>query len=294
MQSTMMILTTLLAAGALASPFPPGPPQTQQMCNKLPNGPGSDDSAPFSRPHAITADICHQQCQADQNCKSCVFGFSPSEQDPWCMLFRIPGWQVPGQGTNLHVFDRDCSGVPTGKSSHQDPMGEHSSPPSHGSEHGPHHEHDPIEEHHDPSHGPPNQGGNYSPVNPAHAPPYNQGGDYSPVNPAHAPPYQGGVPSQVNPAHAAPSSQGGDYSPVNPAHAPTYEGGVPSQVTPTHATTTPTSQNGGHHERDDEPMCGGAPAGPAGNAPSPMHTSKDVFTEKDCLSLCKKIVGCKA
>ncbi|ROW02631.1 hypothetical protein VSDG_01815 [Cytospora chrysosperma] len=165
MQSTMMILTTLLASGALASPFLAG---RGQMCSKVPTAPHSDDFAPFSQPFGPSADVCHQHCQADQNCHSFVCGFSPSAQAPKCMLFHVPGWQVPGQEDDLHVFDRDCEGVPTGRPSKQDHMGEHHS----NEEQGPHKQTGPGKDHdhnkHDSNPSPPAASHAPSPPNGGH------------------------------------------------------------------------------------------------------------------------------
>ncbi|ROW08832.1 hypothetical protein VMCG_02986 [Cytospora schulzeri] len=212
MQSTMMILTTLLAAGALASPFPPA--GREQMCNKAPTAPHSGDFAPFSQPFGPTADLCHQHCQADQNCHSFVFGFPQSAQAPKCMLFRAPGWQVPGQEDDLHVFDRDCADVPTGRSSKQDPMGERHL----GEEQGPHHEPE-----HNNQHGQNNQHDQNNQHGQDNHPGQSNQHDQNKAPPAAAPQ----APSRPAPTHAAQPPQNGGHQ-HRDVPGPHKCGGAPS------------------------------------------------------------------
>ncbi|KUI52662.1 hypothetical protein VP1G_00098 [Cytospora mali] len=135
MQSTMMILSTLLAAGALASPVAQGRPQ---MCNTPPNGPPSANFAPISQPIVTSADFCLKHCQDEPNCFSFIFGLPSSVETPICLLFGVPGSQVPSRSGDFHVFDKACAGVPTGRPSRQDPFGEHGSFEGHRPSNGDH------------------------------------------------------------------------------------------------------------------------------------------------------------
>ncbi|WYZ45662.1 hypothetical protein EsH8_VIII_000978 [Colletotrichum jinshuiense] len=84
------------------------------VCNTAPSASGSANVTPRSQPAAATADACQKLCAADSGCQSFVFGLPASGTTPQCLLYSVPASQVPTQSnTNLKVFDKACSGVPT-------------------------------------------------------------------------------------------------------------------------------------------------------------------------------------
>ncbi|KAK2738320.1 hypothetical protein CKAH01_18781 [Colletotrichum kahawae] len=83
-------------------------------CNSAPAGPVNADVQPRSQPAAANADACQKLCEADSGCQSFVFGLPPSGTTPLCYLYAVPAAQVPPQSnSNLMVFDKACTGVPT-------------------------------------------------------------------------------------------------------------------------------------------------------------------------------------
>ncbi|KAM0335422.1 hypothetical protein ACHAQA_000467 [Verticillium albo-atrum] len=105
---TASAIVLALAAMAEASPLI----ARANVCNTAPAG--SAAASPRSQPAAATADICRQRCDADSGCLSFVFGLPASGTTPTCMLFAVQAAQVPAQSnTNLMVFDKACTGVPT-------------------------------------------------------------------------------------------------------------------------------------------------------------------------------------
>ncbi|KAF9871957.1 hypothetical protein CkaCkLH20_10589 [Colletotrichum karsti] len=83
-------------------------------CNSAPAGPVNADVTPRSQPVAATADACQKLCEADSGCQSFVFGLPPSGTTPLCYLYAVPAAQVPPQSnSNLMVFDKACTSVPT-------------------------------------------------------------------------------------------------------------------------------------------------------------------------------------
>lgn len=119
----MMLLTTLLASGAFATPLLR---IRESKCNQPPTGPTY--FGPISLPDVVTAELCHNECETVADCQSFVFGFPPYADKPRCMLFAQPGWRVPSQGSDLNVFDKDCSDVPTGKATRAHPIGDNQGP----------------------------------------------------------------------------------------------------------------------------------------------------------------------
>ncbi|KAF4868714.1 hypothetical protein CGCSCA1_v012201 [Colletotrichum siamense] len=83
-------------------------------CNSAPAGPVNADVQPRSQPAAANADACQKLCEADSGCQSFVFGLPPTGTTPLCYLYAVPAAQVPPQSnSNLMVFDKACTGVPT-------------------------------------------------------------------------------------------------------------------------------------------------------------------------------------
>lgn len=190
MQSTTMILTTLLAAGALASPFPAG---RSEMCNKAPTGPASGDLTPFLEPSVRTAKLCRRECEANPECLSFLFGLPKHAEAPKCLLFTVPGREVPNHGDDLNVFDRACSDVPAGEPSRDDPIGV-------GAAQSPHSAQAPHS------------------AQPAHSAPAHE----SALPTQSAPPTQSALPAQsAPPSQSAPPAQ--SAAPVNSAAAPRIE-----------------------------------------------------------------------
>ncbi|KAK3938083.1 hypothetical protein QBC46DRAFT_410510 [Diplogelasinospora grovesii] len=78
----------------------------------------------ISTPTAATGAACQQQCKANTQCQSFVFGLPPTGSTPTCMLFAVPASEVPNQGTDLNVFDEACTSVPTQAPTHSQPQGQ--------------------------------------------------------------------------------------------------------------------------------------------------------------------------
>ncbi|KAK7731748.1 hypothetical protein SLS53_008692 [Cytospora paraplurivora] len=251
MQSIKMILTTLLAAGALASPFPAG---RSEMCNKTPTGPAHGNHAPFLEHSVRTAKLCRRKCEANEHCLSFVFGLPPSAKAPKCLLFTVPGWEVPNQGDDLNVFDRACTNVPAGKPTRHDPIGVSAAPLAHSAS---------ASHSAQPTHSAP---ASESALPTQSAPPTQS------VEPTQsALPTESAEPTQsALPTESAPPTQ--STASVNPSLAPRIE----------------------NHKRDASHKSGAAPTSPAGNAPAPLRIEPKVESKKACLDLCKKTTGCKA
>ncbi|PTB41685.1 hypothetical protein M441DRAFT_46809 [Trichoderma asperellum CBS 433.97] len=120
-----IIVSVLAAAIANANPVL----ARGQMCDVAPTASAANPPAPISSPGATTASECRQQCEADKSCQCFAFGLPPSATAPKCILFAVPASQVPPQGTNLNVFDKDCAAntVPT-----QPPTAAHPQGPANG------------------------------------------------------------------------------------------------------------------------------------------------------------------
>ncbi|GKT66438.1 hypothetical protein ColTof4_03929 [Colletotrichum tofieldiae] len=109
MQSFTIATILALAAAAQA-----GPLAIRDVCNSAPSGPTTADVNPRSQPAAATAEACQKLCEADSGCQSFLFGLPASGTTPQCQLYAVPASQVPKQSnTNLMVFDKACSSVPT-------------------------------------------------------------------------------------------------------------------------------------------------------------------------------------
>ncbi|KAG7038761.1 hypothetical protein JMJ77_0009992 [Colletotrichum scovillei] len=104
-------IATIIAFAAAAQA---GPLAIRDVCNSAPSGPTTANVEPRSQPAAATADACQKLCEADSGCQSFVFGLPPSGTTPLCYLYAVPASQVPKQSnTNLMVFDKACTSVPT-------------------------------------------------------------------------------------------------------------------------------------------------------------------------------------
>ncbi|KAF6829602.1 hypothetical protein CMUS01_08090 [Colletotrichum musicola] len=109
MQFTIATIVAI-AAAVQASPLA----IRANTCNSAPAGPVNADVQPRSQPAAANADACQKLCEADAGCQSFVFGLPPSGTTPLCYLYAVPAAQVPSQSnSNLKVFDKACTGVPT-------------------------------------------------------------------------------------------------------------------------------------------------------------------------------------
>lgn len=134
---TAIVALTAFFSAAAANPMLP----RAQMCNQTPtasntgsrsggnnknaNANANSNVQAISSPTGIsTAGDCQQQCKANTQCQSFVFGLAPTASTPTCMLFTVPASQVPNQGTDLNVFDEACTSVPTQAPTHSQPQGQ--------------------------------------------------------------------------------------------------------------------------------------------------------------------------
>lgn len=78
---------------------------------------------PLEQPTGIqTAAACQAKCDAESACLSFVFGMVDNEIQ--CKLFDVAGSAVPKQSsTNLIVYDKACSSVPSAVPSSSNPTG---------------------------------------------------------------------------------------------------------------------------------------------------------------------------
>ncbi|KAF2715108.1 hypothetical protein K504DRAFT_457276 [Pleomassaria siparia CBS 279.74] len=119
MQSFTAIIAALAISSVSASPI--NNLVARSTCGSAPGGSGSQ--SPLSQPTGIqNAQGCQDQCTANGQCQSFVFGLVDSAIK--CMLFNVPAAQVPNQGsTNLIAFDKGCTGVPTVTPTSANPTG---------------------------------------------------------------------------------------------------------------------------------------------------------------------------
>lgn len=130
---TAIVALTAFFSAAAANPIL----ARAQMCNQTPtasstgsttgsnnNNAANSNVQPISSPTASTAADCQQQCEANTQCQSFVFGLPPTASTPTCELFAVAASQVPNQGTDLNVFDKACTSVPTSAPTHSQPQGQ--------------------------------------------------------------------------------------------------------------------------------------------------------------------------
>jgi hypothetical protein len=120
MKSAAVIVATL--ASAMASPLA----ARADQCNKAPTAAANANIKAIATPSAATAQACQAACNANSACKSFVFGLPAAASAPQCLLFNVPGSQVPTQQfAQLFVFDKACAAasVPTVAPTHAAPRG---------------------------------------------------------------------------------------------------------------------------------------------------------------------------
>lgn len=107
-----------MVASSMASPV-----LKRDMCNTTPTASTSANVQAIATPSVTTAELCQQQCDANSACQSFVFGLASGASTPTCSLFSVPASQVPSQGTNIMVFDKACTSVPTTVPTASNPVG---------------------------------------------------------------------------------------------------------------------------------------------------------------------------
>ncbi|KAK3938336.1 hypothetical protein QBC46DRAFT_292734 [Diplogelasinospora grovesii] len=121
---TAIVALAAFFSAAAANPLAP----RAQMCNQTPTASNANANnnnvQSIATPTCSTAEACQQQCTANSQCQSFVFGLPPTGSTPTCMLFAVPASEVPNQGTDLNVFDKACTSVPTGAPTHSKPQGQ--------------------------------------------------------------------------------------------------------------------------------------------------------------------------
>jgi hypothetical protein len=109
----MQSFTTIIAASALIACASANPIKlaARATCGSAPDGSGSQ--TPLSQPTGITtAAACQVQCDANTSCMSFVFGMLNNADQ--CMLFSVAAASIPKQAsTNLVVYDKACTAVPS-------------------------------------------------------------------------------------------------------------------------------------------------------------------------------------
>jgi hypothetical protein len=106
--ASAIVAVILSASMALGNPIISRAP----TCNVTPT---ASVAAPqvLASPAATTAAKCQEQCDANSACKCFAFGLSPDATAPTCRLFSVAAAQIPSQGTNINIFDKACTDVPT-------------------------------------------------------------------------------------------------------------------------------------------------------------------------------------
>ncbi|TVY54463.1 hypothetical protein LSUE1_G010357, partial [Lachnellula suecica] len=107
----MSSFSAILALSALVATVSGSPLVVRSTCGSTPTASGSQ--TPLSQPLGITtASACQAACDANTSCLSFVFGMVGSTNE--CILYSVAASSVPSQSsTNLIVYDKACTSVPT-------------------------------------------------------------------------------------------------------------------------------------------------------------------------------------
>ncbi|KAK4040554.1 hypothetical protein C8A01DRAFT_35416 [Parachaetomium inaequale] len=114
--STSVIAAAILSASTMALGNPIISRAAALTCNVPPTASVVDTGAPpvLASPAATTAAECQEQCEANSACECFAFGLPPPALTaPTCRLFSVPAAQVPAQSTDINVFDKAWTDVPT-------------------------------------------------------------------------------------------------------------------------------------------------------------------------------------
>jgi hypothetical protein len=111
----------IIAISALLATVSGSPLQVRSTCGSTPSASGSQ--TPLQQPTGITtAAACQAQCDANASCQSFVFGMVDNVDQ--CILYSVAAASIPKQSsTNLVVYDKACTSVPTVVPTSSNPTG---------------------------------------------------------------------------------------------------------------------------------------------------------------------------